>query len=680
LALTASASEGKPAAGAPDRGRSVLRQKPVAVHFEYLDPLGGTPAPEVGVELFDGSILTLDLRRIEQRGAGNYTWHGKVQGYSKSRVTLTVVAGQIAGTIVLVDDASEPQGIYQIQSGSDGVPSLRQIDPNGFPADHPPATENLRPPRAAAAPVRSRLADGTGGSAQTTADTAAADSGDTIDVMIVYSNQTAAAAGIGIGAQVQQAVDTANAVFANSGIATRLRLVRSEQVNYSESGDFNTDLNWVTNAADVAALRNAYGADMVSMFVENGQYCGMAWIGPSANYAFSVVNRGCASGNYSFPHELGHNFGARHDTYVDASASPYAFGHGITDASQGWRDVMAYNNACAAVGTSCVRIAYFSNPNLTYGNPPHPLGTASTSDVVRVHNQNAVTVANFRAAATGGCTYTLSPASASVGATAGNSSFGVTAGAGCAWNAVSNAAWLAVAAGSGTTDSGSLNYTWAANSGAARSGTLTVGGQTFTVSQAAGCSYSLTPTSASVAAAGGSGTTSLATTTGCAWSASSSASWLTLTSTTNGTGPATVGYTVAANAGAARSANLTVGGITFMVTQAAPSETPVATLSATTLAFGSQTVGTTSAPKNVVLTNSGGGTLTVGSLSAGGQHPVDFPLSGACTAGTALAAGQSCTLQVTFKPRATGKRSAQAAVATNAGAVSLGLSGQGSRK
>ena len=40
-------------------------------------------------------------------------------------------------------------GVYQIQSGADGVPSLRQIDANGFPPDHPPGSENMRPPSAA---------------------------------------------------------------------------------------------------------------------------------------------------------------------------------------------------------------------------------------------------------------------------------------------------------------------------------------------------------------------------------------------------------------------------------------------------------------------------------------------------------------------------------------------------
>jgi len=680
MAVTA-ATNGKAAAKAQSQERSVLRQKPVAVQLQHLDPQSGSLPPQVGVELFDGAIMTLDLQRVEQRGADNYTWHGKVQGYNKSRVTLSVVDGQLAGTIVLVDDASQPGGLYQIQSGPDGVPTLRQLDPNGFPPDHP------RPPTAAGK-TSSAAGDTFASSAPTT--TAAADSGATIDVMIVYSNQTAAAAGAGIGAQVQQAVDTANAVYANSGISTRLRLVHAEQVNYGESGDFNTDLNWLTGNATVAALRNSYGADMVSLFIENGQYCGMAWIGPSAGSAFSVVNRGCASGNYSFPHELGHNFGALHDPYVDPGSSPYAFGHGITDPSEGWRDVMAYNNACAAAGTSCTRIGYFSNPNLSYGNPLHPLGTTSTSDVARVHNQNAATVANFRAAVSGGCTYTFSPGSATVGAASGSGSFSVTAGAGCAWNSASNASWLAVAAGSGTTDSGTLNYSVAANSGAARSGTLTVGGQTFTVNQAAACSYSLTPTSASAAAGGGSGSTSLVTTAGCAWTASSSVSWLTLTSASSGSGNATVSYSVAANTGAARSTNLTLGGITFMVTQdAAPAPVPApaptataptATLSSTALAFGSQKVGTTSAAKSVKLTNGGGGTLTISSLSPGGPNPDDFPVSDACTSSTALTSGQSCTLQYTFKPGANGKRSANVGIATNAGTVSLSLSGQGSRK
>ena len=350
----------------------------------------------------------------------------------------------------------------------------------------------------------------------------AADTGAAIDVMVVYSKQTAAAAGTAIGAQIQQAIDSANAAYANSGITTRLNLVRTAAVNYDESGDFNTDLNRLTSGSDgymdeVAALRNTHGADLVSLFVENGQYCGLAWVGPSASYGFSVINRGCASGNLSFAHELGHNFGALHDPYVDPGTSPYAYGHGYAVPAAGWRTVMAYNNACSAAGTSCTRIPYFSNPNLTYGSPAQPLGTASTSDNTRVHNQNAATVANFRTSGTGGCTFAFSPASANVAATATSGSTSVTAGTGCAWTTTSNASWLAVGSNSATSGTGTLNYTAAANSGPARSGAITVGGVNFTVSQANGCTYTLSASSASFAAGGGSGSVNLTTGAGCTW-------------------------------------------------------------------------------------------------------------------------------------------------------------------
>ena len=686
LSTPAASSAGPAVSKAKDYERWVAREKPVSINFEHLDPQSGKAPTEITVELFDGQVLTIQLNRLEQRSQNNYTWHGRVLGYGNSHAVLTVVNGQMAGSIVLFDNGSRTGTTYQIQSALDGTQTLRRIDQNAFPQDHPPGGENLHVPPAQA--KKSALGADTLGRTSTMATaSAAADSGAVIDVMVVYSNQVAAAAGSAIGAQIQQAVDTANTAYANSGIATRLRLVHYQQVSYDESGDFNTDLNRVTTAGDgymddVPALRNTYGADLVSLFVENPQYCGLAWVGPSSSYAFSVVNRGCASGNYSFVHELGHNFGALHDPYVDPGTSPYAFGHGLTDPAQGWRTVMAYNNACAAAGTSCARIAYFSNPNLTYGSPADPLGTASTSDNARVHNQNAYNVANFRLAAAGGCTYTLAPPSANVGATSSSGSFSVTAGTGCAWNTLSSVPWLTIGAGSGTTDSGNVSYAVAANEGPARSGTLTVGNQLFTVNQASGCTYTLSPTSANVAAGGGTGTVTLTTGAACTWNASSTAGWLAVSSTSSGSGNATVTYSVAANANLLRSANLTIGGATFMVTEAAATVTPsaTATLSSTSLNFGNQKVGTTSAAKTVTVTNSGGGTLTISSMTSGGTNPDAFAGGGTCATGTALTGGQNCTIQYTFTPGVMGSLSATLAVATSAGPVNLSLSGRGSRK
>jgi hypothetical protein len=85
----------------------------------------------------------------------------------------------------------------------------------------------------------------------------------------------------------------------------------------------------------------------------------------------------------------------------------------------------------------------------------------------------------------GTCTYSISPSSASYAAAGGSGTVTVTAGAGCAWTASSNASFITVTGGASGSGSGSVSYSVAANGGtASRTGTLTVAGQTFTVTQA----------------------------------------------------------------------------------------------------------------------------------------------------------------------------------------------------
>jgi alpha-D-ribose 1-methylphosphonate 5-triphosphate synthase subunit PhnG len=84
----------------------------------------------------------------------------------------------------------------------------------------------------------------------------------------------------------------------------------------------------------------------------------------------------------------------------------------------------------------------------------------------------------------GGCTFALTPtASGTVAAGGGSGSFTVMTGTGCAWTAATGDGWIHITAGSGSS-SGTVSYTVDANAGAARTGTITVGGQTYTVSQA----------------------------------------------------------------------------------------------------------------------------------------------------------------------------------------------------
>jgi uncharacterized protein (TIGR03437 family) len=83
-----------------------------------------------------------------------------------------------------------------------------------------------------------------------------------------------------------------------------------------------------------------------------------------------------------------------------------------------------------------------------------------------------------------GCSYTTSPASQSFDLSAGTGSIAVTTTSTCPWTATSNASWITITAGSSGTGNGTVNYSVAANTGSARTGTITVAGQTFTVTQA----------------------------------------------------------------------------------------------------------------------------------------------------------------------------------------------------
>ena len=171
------------------------------------------------------------------------------------------------------------------------------------------------------------------------------------------------------------------------------------------------------------------------------------------------------------------------------------------------------------------------------------------------------------------CTYSISPVSRSIAAGGTTGSTDVTAPAGCTWSAVSNnTGWLMVTSGANDSGNGSVGFSASANtSPSQRSGTLTVAGKTFTVTQAgAGCTFAISSNSVAVVAAGGTGSTNVTAGVGCPWSAASNASWITMTSGASDSGNGSVGFSVAANPGtSARTGTLTIATWTFTVSQAA---------------------------------------------------------------------------------------------------------------
>jgi outer membrane protein assembly factor BamB len=96
------------------------------------------------------------------------------------------------------------------------------------------------------------------------------------------------------------------------------------------------------------------------------------------------------------------------------------------------------------------------------------------------------------------------------------------------------------------------------------------------------------------------------------------------------------------------------------------------TLNPAGLTFANQAQGTTSPPQPSTITNSGSAPLTITAIAASG----DFAQVNTCgTLPATLAAGSSCTLNVTFTPTGPGTRNGVVSITDNAGPQRLALSG-----
>ena len=166
-----------------------------------------------------------------------------------------------------------------------------------------------------------------------------------------------------------------------------------------------------------------------------------------------------------------------------------------------------------------------------------------------------------------GCAFDVSPLTHNVDAGGGTGTVGVNTASGCAWTATSNAPWITITGGASGNGSGTVTFAVAATSGPARTGSLTVGGQTVTVVQGQGCTYAISPDTQTIPSSGGSGSVAVTAGAGCAWSASSGAPWITITSGASGSGSGTVGFTAAATTGPTRSGTIAVAGRTVTVVQ-----------------------------------------------------------------------------------------------------------------
>ncbi|HKI00514.1 MAG TPA: PKD domain-containing protein [Thermoanaerobaculia bacterium] len=232
-----------------------------------------------------------------------------------------------------------------------------------------------------------------------------------IDVMALYPRAyfVSPAAEIGLVDHVEDTIAQANTIFVNSLVNAYYNLVHVGPIVDTQpslqgpQGGLDL-LNAQTS--EVNTLRDAYGADFVTMFVPffwtgttlSGPPCGVAnmpVLNPSGIYdttsgevgllgvnfgirTYSAQREGCGFGDFTLAHEMGHNWGMWHDTPYPSSIgtlmAAYADAYYLSAVDK--NTAMGCFNAGGAAGTAavCKRIPYFSDDTALY------LGSYATGD------------------------------------------------------------------------------------------------------------------------------------------------------------------------------------------------------------------------------------------------------------------------------------------------------------
>lgn len=345
------------------------------------------------LNLFPGVNAVAIRRSVQVQGDNKVDWSGVVvrtadqpanrDSSSKGTALLSVNNGNVIGRVTVGNE------VYRITPLGNGFHAIAKIDPRKFPPEHPPSQKRLeegssvKPSSQFADRAPIKNADGTMNDVPPAP---------VITVGIAYSKAAMQA----LGAQTVQDFSDAlvritNKSYANSAVQAKLVLAGATVLDYAET-DWDTDLAAVVagNQAPFTELhqwRKTIGANVVVVIVTLEGYCGLAGaILATKDTAYALVNQGCALDNLSFPHEIGHLQGARHD--ADAADKPYPYGHGYAYKGN-WRTIMAYDGDC-----NCNREPYWANPNIKLNGVP--MGTVDRNFDARVLSETASLLSTLR--------------------------------------------------------------------------------------------------------------------------------------------------------------------------------------------------------------------------------------------------------------------------------------------
>ncbi len=179
---------------------------------------------------------------------------------------------------------------------------------------------------------------------------------------------------------IKLALAETNQIYMNSRIPITLDLVYSGVTPFDETGDSYTDLVTFRGLGQTPVPSN-----MAVILVLNSGSCGRAYLDcgkyvESAFCARAIVKASCATGYYSFAHELGHLQGADHQALYD---SPYA-GRRFADNLGYVSPKFAFRTVMAYAEYDEPRVAVFSSPDIMYrGAVAGIRGSANNARVIQ---------------------------------------------------------------------------------------------------------------------------------------------------------------------------------------------------------------------------------------------------------------------------------------------------------
>lgn len=358
------------------------RQRYVKVNPTMIDKLG-IAGSTFDVTLFDGEQLTfrVDKANLNPAQPNSLILQCSVPGQPWNNLILSRVNNSISASVHTGDGR-----VFQIGAANGATHYIRQLDPNlsitcgvqgktqptpfyhtqttatanAFSCETVPSTL-LTPRVAAPRPI--------------------------LDVMVVYTADARDEAGSddAINAEIATAITEGQSALDASQITMQLRLVYTGLINYTESGDFNTDLVRLGNPNDgflddAITIRDKYKADIISLWVKSSTgLAGLAYqLIPNATlYTYNVIWRRFAVGLYVPMHEIGHNFGCDHEITAPHQPNPiYPFAHALEFQSP---DNSLHDTVMTAIAIPGRRIPYFSSPNLFYDNGSGTVATGTTN-------------------------------------------------------------------------------------------------------------------------------------------------------------------------------------------------------------------------------------------------------------------------------------------------------------